>query len=158
MKDENGSPQRKMVIRVIIVVLTLSIVMLNADVIFGLLTTVLNINTTGVIASVNIKCYRESECLNSYSTIIWGTLNAGSSRSVKAYIKNEGNIPLKLSLTTADWNPQHATNYIFLTWDYSNTVLQPNDVLEVTFTLTVSGSIQGIDNFSFYIHLTAEET
>ncbi|MEM3480033.1 MAG: hypothetical protein QW702_00470 [Candidatus Bathyarchaeia archaeon] len=74
-------------------------------------------------------------------------------------MKNTGNVPITLSLSTENWNPSNAGSYMTLTWDYtSETKIQSNSALKVTLTLTVSSSIQGITNFSFNIVITGTES
>ncbi|MBS7640082.1 hypothetical protein KEJ12_00310 [Candidatus Bathyarchaeota archaeon] len=78
---------------------------------------------------------------------------------LEIFIKNTGNVPITLSLSTEGWDPSNAGSYITLTWDYiSGTKVQPGSVLKVTLKLTVSSSVQGITSFSFNIVITGTES
>lgn len=61
-------------------------------------------------------------------------------------------------MNTENWNPIEASNYIAISWDYTNQTIEPKQIIPVTFTLTVSETIQGIESFSFDIIITATST
>ncbi|MCK4884433.1 hypothetical protein KAS24_00030, partial [Candidatus Bathyarchaeota archaeon] len=58
-----------------------------------------------------------------------------------------------LSMSTSNWSPSTAPNYISLNWNYNGQPVNPNGYVGVTFTLNVSGSIAGISSFGFDINL-----
>ena len=136
-----------------------ALILSNSEYILGLLSSSLRINTSGMVTSVNLEVYWDSACTNKVTSIDWGIIPPGGSAAKTVYIKNIGNVPITLSLNTENWNPPGAANYLTLTWNYtSGTKIQPNNVLPVTLTLTVSSSIQGIDSFSFNIVITGTES
>ena len=139
------------------VLVATSLILANSNYIFGLLSTVLPINTSGVITSADLEAYWDSECTNAVSSINWGTIYPGGSKNVTIYLKNTGNVPLNLSLSTDNWSPSNAGTYLTLTWDYSGGQLQAGGVVQVTLTLTVSSNTQGITNFSFDVVITGTE-
>jgi len=108
----------------------------------------IQIQTTGIAA------YRDAGCTTRASDVPWGTLKPGSSGQYVFYIKNEGTTSLNLFLNTENWSPANAANYITLSWNYNGQTVAPNQVIQVTLTLTVSQSISGINSFGFDIVLT----
>jgi hypothetical protein len=70
---------------------------------------------------------------------------------VICYIKNEGDLPSTLSMYTSNWNPSSTENYLTLSWNYDGRSINPDDSVQVTFTLNVDPSIEGITSFSFDI-------
>jgi len=116
--------------------------MLQAD------TTVSNV---GAVKAVGVGVYWDLDCVDAVVSINWGTLEPGSIETVDVYIRNEGNSASTLSMYTENWTPTEASTYMTLDWDYSGQSLNPGEVVAVTFTLTVSSSIQGITSFSFDI-------
>jgi hypothetical protein len=106
------------------------------------------------IQTAGIAVYKDASCTTKASNVPWGTISPGSSRENVFYIKNEGTTALNLFLDTANWSPTNAANYLTLSWNYGGQTIQPNQVIKVTLTLTVSPSISGIDTFSFDIILT----
>jgi len=157
MNSEDGHSKGKQVLGIIVAALTIGIVLTNMNLIYGLLSTVFPIGSTGVITSAGIRVYKEIECINNVSSINWQTLNPGQSKDVTVYVKNTGTVPLSLDFNINNWDPKASSSYLFLTWDYTGVQIQPNQVLPVKFTLSVSQNIQGITIFSFDIYLTGTE-
>jgi len=60
-------------------------------------------------------------------------------------------------LTTKNWNPENASNFIFSSWNYSGQVIFPSEIIETNFYLQVSENITGITDFSFDYIITALE-
>jgi hypothetical protein len=108
-------------------------------------------------ASVVVGVYSDSGCTTALPSISWGTLDPGGSTNATAYLKNEGNVPVTLTMSTGNWTPSSASSYFTLTWNRQNYVLAVGSVVQATLTLSVSSSISGITNFSFDITITATQ-
>lgn len=113
------------------------------------------IANSGSVSGVGVGVYWDQAATNPVSSINWGILDPGSNVNKTVYIKNEGNTAATLSLTTSNWSPANASNYMTLTWDYGGQSLNANQIIQVKLTLTVSASVTGITNFSFDITITA---
>ena len=109
------------------------------------------VSNAGTVKAIGVGVYWDNECTNPLSSIYWGMLEPGSSKNVSCYIRNEGNSASTLSMYTSNWNPSNASEYMVLSWDYGGQAFNPGDVVQVTFTLSVSASIEGITSFSFDI-------
>ena len=107
------------------------------------------------IKGVGVGVYWNSACTNQTSSIDWGMLESGTNKTVKVYIRNEGNAVVALSRTLQNWNPLIASNYVTVNWDYSGQTLSVNQVLQVNLMLAVSSTVSGITNFTFDITITA---
>lgn len=116
------------------------------------------ISNVGSVKGVGVGVYWDSACTNAVSSINWGILNPGSSKDETIYIRNEGNTTVTLAMTTSNWNPSNASDYITLNWNYNGQPFEVGEVIQVTLTLSVSSSIEGITSFSFDITLTASES
>jgi hypothetical protein len=112
------------------------------------------ISSVGTLKAIGIEVYENQELTNEATTIKWGTLKPGTSKTYTIYVSNEGNLPLTLSLSTSNWNPSSASNYLTLTWNYNGQTINADDFIQVTLTLTVSSSITGINGFNFDITVT----
>ena len=112
------------------------------------------ISSVGTLKAIGIEVYENQELTNEATTIKWGTLKPGTAETYTIYVSNEGNLPLTLRLSTANWNPSSASNYLTLTWNYNGQTINPGDFIQVTLTLTVSSSITGINGFNFDITVT----
>jgi len=109
------------------------------------------LSSTGTIQTIGVGVYTDAQCSSPLTSIAWGTLEPGESQSVICYIKNEGDLPSTLSMYTSNWNPSSAEDYLSLSWNYSGQSINAGDAIQVTFTLTVDASIEGITSFSFDI-------
>jgi hypothetical protein len=87
--------------------------------------------------------------------INWGILEPNSQTSFTFYVRNEGNVPVTLAMTTANWNPSAASTYMVLTWNYADQKINAGENIAVTVTLSVSGNIVGINDFSFNVVIVA---
>jgi len=105
----------------------------------------------GTVKAVGVGVFWDSNCTNSVSFIDWGMVEPGSMNNVTVYVRNEGNVAANISLTTENWNPSNASDYLALNWNYDGRQLNPLEVAQVMLTLTVSSSVQGIESFSFDI-------
>lgn len=109
------------------------------------------VSNSGTITAVGVGVYQDSGCTKALSSIDWGMLEPGSSNDKTCYIRNEGNSISTLSMSTSNWSPSTASNYMTLSWNYGGQSINPNAVIQVMFTLTVSATINGITSFSFDI-------
>lgn len=131
--------------------LTLSI----AGVVLSSLQTSRTVPNTGAVKAIGVGVYWDRDCTNPLSSIDWGILEPGSSENVTCYIRNEGTSASTLSMYTSDWNPSNASEHISLNWDYGGQSVSPDEVVRVTFMLSISATIEGITSFSFNIIITA---
>jgi len=109
------------------------------------------VSNSGTVIAVGVGVYQDSGCTNPLSSVDWGMLEPGSSKDETCYIRNEGNSVSTLSMSTSNWDPSAASNYMTLSWNYDGQSINPDEVVQVTFTLSVSASIDGITSFSFDI-------
>jgi len=120
----------------------------------ALLTRSVSVPSVGTVKAIGVGVYWDNGCSNVTSSIDWGVIEPGATTNVTLYIRNEGNAAVTLSLTTANWDPSEASNFMTLEWDYDGRTLNPNEVIQVTLALSVSSSIEGITSFSFDIIIT----
>jgi len=113
------------------------------------------VSNTGSIKAIGVDVFWDQACTDPVSSVNWGIVTPGGNRNVTVYIRNTGNSPITLSMTTSNWNPTNAPNYMALSWNYAGQTINANEVTSVTFTLTVSASITAITNFSFDITIVA---
>lgn len=103
--------------------------------------------------TIEIDVYSNQACTQSISSVSWGSIEAGSSIDRVIYVKNSGDYRVFIELSTDDWVPSDAVDFIHLSWDSDGIYLDPSAVLEATLTLNIDSSIDGIDSFSFDIIL-----
>ena len=109
------------------------------------------VTNTGVVGVGGVWAYENSGCTTLLKSINWGTLKPGSSSNSMCYIRNEGDSVTTLSMSTDDWDPSEAQDYLTLSWDYGGQSIDVDEAVQITFTLDVDSTIEGITNFSFDI-------
>jgi hypothetical protein len=116
-----------------------------------------NPTPTSPSAQPNFGIYQDQACTNQVgtSTISWGQLYPGSTKTVAFYIRNNGNSPITLSKTVGNFNPTTVGTYLTLNWDYYNQVLNPGSTLKITLTLNVASNTPTFSNFNFDTAITA---
>jgi hypothetical protein len=109
------------------------------------------VSNAGTVKTIGVGVYWDNECTNMLSSVDWGVLEPGSSENVSCYIRNEGSSVSTLSMYTSNWSPSNASGYMSLSWDYGGQSIDVDEVVQVTFTLSVDAGIEGITSFSFDI-------
>jgi hypothetical protein len=143
-------------LRRISVALVLSILAIGViETAVSLRQTTKTIQNAGSIIGIGVGIYWNAACTNQTSSISWGLLEPGLTKTIRVYTRNEGNAAVTLSKATQNWSPSTATSYITLNWNYANQTLSVNQVLPINLTLVVSSAISGITDFSFDITITA---
>jgi len=119
-----------------------------------------SVPSTGNVKAVGVGVYSDSGCNNNVTSIDWGFLEPGTTINKTVYIRNNGNVPVTLNITTNGWNPISAHDYITLSWNREGYVLgtgQSTRVAQAFLTLSVSSNTTGITSFSFDIIITGVE-
>lgn len=135
-------------------------VLLLALGVYALLMTRVTILSSGTIKTLGLGVYWDSQCSDEALSIDWGPMLPASTNDVTLYLRNEGNIPVTLSLNTSNWNPLEASFFVALSCNYNGETIDPAVVKEVEFTLNVSESIgdTDIETFIFDINIYVHET
>lgn len=139
---------------VFVVVGVLVTVVLLDGTVMGTLLGKVTLPNMGTVKAMGVGVYWDSSCNNQVTSIDWGAVEPGATKGVTVYIKNEGNAPETLSLETENWDPSIASSYMSLAWDYGGQVIDADAVFQVTLSLSVSDTIEGITSFSFDIVIT----
>ena len=107
--------------------------------------------------SLQLGIYQDSGCNVALSSVSWGTLDPGATSTATMYLKNEGNVPVTLSLSAGNWNPASASSYFTLTWNRDGYSLAVGATVQAVLSLNVSSSISGTTTFSFDLTITASQ-
>jgi hypothetical protein len=117
----------------------------------GLLTTSITLPSSGTVRAINVEVYWDSECTLEVNSIDWGAPEPGQAVDRIVYVKNTGNLPLNLSISTSNWYPSNLDTYLNFYWNREGRVLAAGEVTRSRLTIEVSSSIAGINDFSFDI-------
>lgn len=116
-----------------------------------------NVSLEGTISAVNVEVYSDAACTQPCSIIHVGTLSPGSTFTESVYVKNTGTVPVRLSMTTNDWNPTSASSYLTLSWNRENYLLNEGLSREAILTLTVASDTGDLETFTFSATITGTQ-
>jgi len=119
------------------------------------------IRNRGTLNTVNVAAYQDSQCIINLTVLDWGTIIAGDNLTRSGYLRNEGNINIKLKMTYGNWTLPYAANFLSLGWDCENWTLVPNQAAHANFTLySIYAPYPAINftSFAFDITVTGTET
>ena len=140
----------------VVVGIVVTVILINGTV-MGTLLGMVTLPNMGTVKTMGVGVYWDNGCNNQVTSIDWGAVEPGATKDATVYIKNEGNAPATLSLETGNWNPPIAASYMSVTWNYGGQVINVGGVVQVKLSLSVSGMIEGITNFSFDIIITGSD-
>lgn len=115
----------------------------------GLLAASKTLSSSGSVKAINVEVYWDFEGTQTVDVVDWGLPGPGDTVNQSMFIKNSGNAPMNLSLTTASWTPAEAESYLYPSWNGEGLSIDPDEVVMVTLTLEVSEGVTGITHFSF---------
>jgi len=165
--------------RTILLIVGVAIITFSLTILISVLldaTTHFNFPSLGTIHTIGVKAYYDPNLENMTTQIEWGKTYPGSTANVTLYIKSISNTKTALHLQTANWafrnstnaivsGPNSTTPYLNLTWNYNNTIINPDQTIPITLTLSVTNSStftrflkeNDVTNFSFDITISATE-
>ena len=146
-------PTRKTTISAAIAVTALFLTALTT----GLLTSNPAATPSVTTSNADLGVYTDSECTKNCTGLDEVQLAPDTSTTIPIYVKNLGNVPMTLSLTTSSWAPTNAESYLTLSWDRQGYVLDTQSSILATITLTSSASSVNLRAFSFAITITGTE-
>ena len=120
----------------------------------GILDPSKNIVQANTVNGIEAGIYWDQTCTEATTSFDWGNIQAGSNKTLRIYIRNEDSLPVRLSLSTSNWNPSISADYMSLKWNYSGQILKINEVIPLQITLTINSTINGIAEFSFTTTIT----
>jgi hypothetical protein len=132
-------------------------VMLSLVAAYGLLQVQVRIPATGTVKAIGLGVYSDQACTVALSSIDWGLLSPGESKSYTFYLKSLSTVNASLSLSNGNWEPSIAGSYISLSWNREQYHMAPGEAILAVLTLQVSSLIQGVSSFSFDAVVTAAE-
>lgn len=146
--------QNRIILLTVLSIICIAAVITYRSMVAALLSNTVTLPTVGTVKATDVGVYWDSGCSNIVTSVDWGVVEPGATKNVVIYIRNESTDPVTLSLATENWNPSGASSYMSLTWDYEGQVIAVDGVVQVTSSLAVSDTIEGITSFSFDLVIT----
>lgn len=116
----------------------------------------LHVPSIGTIKTLGVEVYWDENLENRTTEVYWGTIYPGDLIPLdRLYVRSISNSNTTLHLGTANWTFRDADDnivsqpdsYMNLTWDYDEALVQPDEVVQVTLTLSVSS----FSDFIYYL-------
>jgi hypothetical protein len=90
------------------------------------------------------------------SSVYWGILEPNQTVSKPILLNNTSlGKPVTLVLTSSNYIPANASNYMTLSWNYDNTTMQVNESRILILSLWIHPDIKDIESFSFEMLIIA---
>ena len=97
-----------------------------------------------------IGFYWDTACTKEVTSVDWQQLTPGRTATKTLYCRNVYTVSvIFLGFGTTGWDPPEASRFISSSCHYGNVILEPNDVIQINLTLTVSLSIAGTNITGF---------
>ena len=113
-----------------------------------------SIPSTGMVLAVNLGVYADAGCTVNLTAIDWGSLYPGDIASRTVYVKNSGNTPIVLAMTTNSWTPSIAEGQLSVSWDKEGASLGSSESNAAVLTLAVSLSVHDVTSFAVNVVIT----
>jgi hypothetical protein len=118
-----------------------------------------------VIKTIEVEIYWDKQAQNKTDLINWGELQTGKSVETTVYMKSVSNFDVTVDLVLTDWSPPEISDYVSLTWDYDGAILEPQELIEVTLTMSAPSTNEFVDylvknevtEFNVIIHFIATD-
>lgn len=116
------------------------------------------LTNVSAIGTMGVSVYFDQGFTTEATSIAWGELSPGQTKSVVVYVRNDGTNNTYLDVASVNWNPTNASQYLRLDWNCTTAKISRAKAIKVTASLTVSVDIHAINNFSFDINFRAMST
>ncbi len=140
-------------ILLIVLLASSSAVVLTYSLVTKTLTTRGTISIPNPPTIVNMGFYIDKNFTIPLTSIDWGTLTPGSSKTYAMYLRNEGNVGLTLGISMTNVNPTALSSSLSLTTNYDGHIISPGEVFILALTLNVASSIAGT-GFTFDVAIS----
>ncbi len=106
------------------------------------------VTSRGYIKGVGCALFSNYACTTPLGTVDWGNMSADQVSTLIIYVKNNGSLPITLSLSNIVFQPPQLNSSLILTWNRNGFVLVENASASAVLTLTVSANPNHSGNFN----------
>jgi len=128
----------------------------------------------GTIKTIEVETYWDPNGKNRRENLTWNEIKIEKldwneiktdPLNTTVYVKSVSNFRVTLNMFLTDWNPVEISDYLTISWDYNGTILNPDEIIPVTMTLSASSSDAFIEyiveneikRFDVVIHIVASD-
>lgn len=124
---------------------------------YGLLQAIHPFNSEGTVATIGIEAYTDPAKTTFLTYVDWGVFYPNMTKTHNMYLYNNGSIPVTLTMTTDEWNPTIANQFLHVTWNATGYLLQAQHGVPIQFAIFVLPNVTGVDSFSFTTIITGAQ-
>jgi len=128
----------------------------------------------GTIKTIEVETYWDPNGENRRENLTWNEIQIQklggdevkmNQVNTTVYVKSVSNFRVTLNMFLTDWNPVEISDYLTISWDYNETILNPDEIIPVTMTLSASSSDafvnylveNEITRFDVAVHIVASD-
>jgi len=128
----------------------------------------------GTIKTIEVETYWDPNGENRRENLTWNEIQIQKLEgdeikmnqvNTTVYVKSVSNFRVTLNMFLTDWNPVEISDYLTISWDYNETILNPDEIIPVTMTLSASSSDafvnylveNEITRFDVAVHIVASD-
>lgn len=97
--------------------------------------------------------YWDATCSRPVTSVDWGQLTVGETKTIMMYVRNEGNEKCILSIAVANWQAGNKSNVA--TFSCGGPEILPSQTVQINPSLTIFPNASGITSFSFDVAFAA---
>ena len=141
-----------------VIPIALAIALLAYGYIDAIMHTTFSVPNKARVKGVGVSIWWDYNCTKTVDEIDWGTIEPNETKTTPLFFRSRSNVNVTLWLTTENWVPENATEYMNVSWNYTGDPLEPKTVMAIELYLHVAHNVtgSGIDHFSFDIRIYAE--
>ncbi|MGA3192894.1 MAG: hypothetical protein ABSD73_10355, partial [Candidatus Bathyarchaeia archaeon] len=107
----------------------------------------LNVSAASITGPLGV--YWDANRTTPVTSVNWGSLTVGATKSLTMYVQNQGSVSGILSVTEANWQANNNSNVA--TFSCQQPQILPGQTVQINPSLTVFSNASGISSFSFNI-------
>jgi hypothetical protein len=128
----------------------------------------------GTIKTIEVETYWDPNGENRRENLTWNEIQIQklggdevkmNQVNTTVYVKSVSNFRVTLNMFLTDWNPVEISDYLTISWDYNESILNPDEIIPVTMTLSASSSDafvnylveNEITRFDVAVHIVASD-
>jgi hypothetical protein len=115
-----------------------------------------SLNVSAALIAAPLGVYWDAPRTKPVTSVDWGDLTVGETKTTTMYVQNEGNERCTLSVTMANWQAANKSN--IATFSCQEPAIMPGQTVQINPSLTIFSNASGVSSFSFDIVFTATLT
>jgi len=109
------------------------------------------------VSGKGVGIFSNAKCTLKTNVVEWGNVYPNQTKEIELFVKNELDVIGLFNVSSENWIPEKAKEYIIFYSKYPDYYLKPDESMKIILKLFVKPDIIGIEEFSFDIIITGFE-